>query len=116
MTERDPHFESMRRYEPRRQPYVQVTDHERGRYHARVIGWVPGEVFIEYPKQIIDYVTTGQLYFKWVPTESAARIRQADSIWLSVEDDTDWHEAEDRKISFRPDPWTVCSPDGLEYQ
>lgn len=107
MTERDPRFDHMLRYEPNRRPYVQVTDDERGRYHARVIGWVQGEVFIEYPKRIIDYVTTGQLYFKWVPTESAVRIRQQDSIWLSVEDDSDWHDTEDAKITFRPDPWTV---------
>lgn len=107
MIDRDPRFERMKCYEPNRRPYVQVTDDERGRYHARVIGWVQGEVFIEYPKLIIDYVTTGQLYFKWVPTESAIRIRQRDSIWLSVEDDSDWHDTEDAKITFRPDPWTV---------
>lgn len=111
MTDRDLRFDRMKRYEPRRQPYVQVTDYERGRYHARVIGWIPGQVFIEYPKLIRDYTNTGQRYFKWVPTENAVRIRRSDSIWLSVEDDDDWHEHEDAKITFRPDPWTIYTQD-----
>ena len=116
MTERDPRFERMRRYAPRRQPYVQVTDEENGRFHARVIGWIPDEVFIEYPKRIIDYVTTGQLYPKWVPTGSAVRIRRADSIWLSTEDDSVWHDSEDQRIIFRPDPWTVYTQDDVRLQ
>ncbi len=116
MTDRDPRFDRMKRYEINRQPYVQVTDAEQGRYHARVIGWIPGEVFIAYPKLIRDYTNTGKLYPKWVPTNSAVRIRRQDSIWLSVEDDEQWHQAEDSKISFRPDPWTVYTQDQPEHE
>lgn len=107
MTDRDPRFERMQRYEPGRRPYVQLTGPDLGKYHARVIGWIPGEVFIEYPIKIRDYVTTGQLDVAWVPTAAAIRIRRSDSIWLSTEDDHDWHEHEDQKIKYRADPWTV---------
>lgn len=107
MTERDPRFERMSRYEPRRRPYVQVTCPDLGKYHARVIGWIPGEVFIEYPIKILDYVTTGQLEVAWIPTATAIRIRRSDSIWLSNEDDHDWHQVEDESIKYRADPWTV---------
>ena len=115
MTERDPRFDHMRHYETRRQPYVQITDYERGRYHARVIGWIPGQVFIEYPKLIRDYTNTGQRYFKWVPTESWVGVRRSDSIGLSVEDDGEWHEAEDAKIASRPDPWTIYTQDDTRH-
>lgn len=97
----------MRRYEPRQRPYVQVTGPDFGKYHARVIGWVPGEVFIEYPTKIINYVTTGQLDVMWVPTVAAVRIRRSDSSWLSTEDDHEWHRAEDARIGYRADPWIV---------
>lgn len=106
MTERDPRFEHMRHYETNRQPYVQVNGPNHGKFHARVIGWIPGQIFIQYPTKIIDYVTTGQLVTMWVPTAAATRIRRADSIWLSTEDDHEWHEAEDQKIKYRADPWT----------
>jgi len=56
------------------------------------------------PKQIIDYVTTGQLHREWVSTDSSVHIRRSDSIWLSVEDDDDWGEAKDVEIAFRLDP------------
>ncbi|WP_279402104.1 hypothetical protein [Arthrobacter sp. JCM 19049] len=70
----------MRRYEPNRRPYVEVREGDH-RFHAQVIGWNQGDVFIEYPTRILNRVTTGQREVKWVPTAAAIRIRRADSIW-----------------------------------
>ena len=92
MAERDPRFEHMRHYMPGQRPCVQITGPDLGKFHARIIGWIPGEVFVEYPLKIIDYVTAGQLDVMWVPTAAAVRIRRADSIWLSTEDDHNWHQ------------------------
>ncbi|WP_346922897.1 hypothetical protein [Glutamicibacter creatinolyticus] len=102
----DPRFEGMRRYEPNRRPYVEVREGDH-RFHAQVIGWNHGDVFIEYPTKILNRVTTGQREVKWVPTAAAVRIRRADSIWASTEDDHAWHAAEDQRITYRADPWTV---------
>jgi len=104
----DPRFERLRRYEPNRRPYVEVRDGDH-RYHAQVIGWNDGAVFIEYPMKILNKVTTGQREVKWVATASAQRIRRADSIWASTEDDHQWHAVEDQRITYRADPWTVYS-------
>lgn len=114
MTEWDQRYKQIQYYEVSRRPYVEVTDD--GKYHAQVIGWIPGEIFIEYPRQISEYKATGRLHPKWVPTGSAVRIRRSDSIWLSVEDDDDWHEVEDAKVTFRPDPWTVYTQDDTGHQ
>lgn len=103
----DPRFENMNRYMPGERPYAQVLDPELGKIHAQVIGWVPGEVFIDYPVRIIDYVTTGQHDVRWVPGSTVTRIRRADSMWVSTEDDDPWHESQDAKITYRADPWTV---------
>lgn len=103
----DPRFENMNRYMPGERPYVQVMDPELGKIHAQVIGWVPGEVFIDYPVRIIDYVTTGQHNVQWVPGSTVTRIRRADSMWVSTEDDDPWHERQDAKITYRADPWTA---------
>lgn len=104
----DPRFEDMRRYAPNRRPYVEVREGDR-RFHAQVIGWNQGNVFIEYPTKILNRVTTGQREVKWVPTAAATRIRRADSIWASTEDDHAWHAEQDKRIEYRADPWTVYS-------
>lgn len=41
----------------------------------------------------------------------AGGVPSVDSIWASIEDDTAWHEREDAKIKYRPDPWTVLGQD-----
>ena len=107
----DPRFEYMRTYMVREYPYVQVFDPELGKIHARVRGWVPGELFIEYPPNGCRWVYNGPREVKWVPTGSATRIKRADSMWRSAEDDHTWHEREDAKISFRADPWTASLPE-----
>lgn len=106
----DPRFEQMRTYMVREYPYVQVTHPELGKIHARVRGWIPGELFIEYPSNGARWVYNGPLDVKWVPTTAATRIRQSDSLWRSTEDNHTWHQREDQKISFRPDPWTSSLP------
>jgi len=106
----DPRFEHIRTYMVGEYPYVQVFDPELGKIHARVRGWVPGELFIEHPSNCARWVYNGRLDVKWIPTTAATRIRQSDSIWRSTEDNHAWHRREDQKISFRPDPWTADLP------
>ncbi|MGP9528129.1 hypothetical protein [Glutamicibacter sp. AOP5-A2-18] len=107
----DNRFERMRTYMTGEYPYVQVFDTELGKIHARLRGWVQGELFIEYPPNGARWVYNGRLDVKWVPTTSATRIKRADSIWRSTEDNHTWHEREDAKISFRADPWTAALPE-----
>lgn len=106
MTDTDPRFKNMHRYTPTRRPYVEVRVGDK-RFHAQVIGWNGKHAFIEYPTKIINRVTTGQREVGWVPIENAVRIRRADSIWASTEDDHEWHTTEDKHITYRADPWTV---------
>ncbi|UXN31029.1 hypothetical protein [Glutamicibacter sp. M10] len=107
----DPRFEHMRTYMTGEYPYVQVFDLELGKIHARVRGWVQGELFIEYPPNGARLVYNGRLDVKWVPTLAATRIRRADSIWRGTEDDPTWHQREDAKISYWADPWTASLPE-----
>lgn len=107
----DQRFERMRTYMTGEYPYVQVFDPELGKIHARVRGWVRGELFIEYPPNGARWVYNGPLGVKWVPTTAATRIRRADSIWRGTEDDSAWHQREDAKINYRADPWTASLPE-----
>lgn len=98
--------EKMRRYLPDRRPYVEVTTGER-KIHAQVIAWQADMILIEYPATIIDKITHGQREVEWIHKTRAVRIRREDSIWELLEDDWDWHGAQDEKISYRPDPWNI---------
>lgn len=49
----------------------------------------------------------GQRDVMWLHKSLAVRIRREDSIWAELEDDYPWHETQDQKISFRPDPWNI---------
>lgn len=102
----DPRFEIMRRYTPTMRPYVEITD-DIGKYHAQVEGWSRDEIFIAYPPKVVSGPYNDERVVKWVPVASAKRIRRADSIWASTEDNYDWHSEEDKKIEYRADPWTV---------
>jgi len=107
MTETDPRAKNMRHYTPGRRPYVEVREGE-SRYHAQVIGWSGDHVFIEYPPKVRAAMNPpGQQVVKWVPVSSAVRIRRADSIWATTEDDHQWHTEADKNIEYRADPWTV---------
>lgn len=96
----------MRGYEPNRRAYVEVREGD-DRFHAQMIGWNQGDVFIEYRTRILNRVTTRQREVKWVPTAAATRIRRADSIWVSTKGDHVWHAAEDQRMTYRADRWAV---------
>lgn len=98
--------ENMRRYPPNRRPYVQFTKDER-KIHARVLGWNENMILVEYPPRIIDKITHGQRDAEWINKSLATRIRRTDSVWAALDDDMGWHELQDRKITPRPDPWTI---------
>lgn len=106
----DPRFEHMRRYTPTMRPYVEVTEGD-WKTHAQVIGWVAGEIFIEYPLKAPRGPYPGPYEVKWVSTSLATRIRWADSAWTSTEDDFEWHKEQDKKITYRTDPWTIYTHD-----
>lgn len=103
-----PDPEEIQRYVPKRRPYVEVTIAER-KIHAEIIGWHGNMILISYPPRMITKFTHGQKDVQWVHKSLAVRIRREDSIWASLEDDYEWHQAQDERITFRPDPWNIYS-------
>lgn len=101
-----PDPEKIQRYVPNRRPYVEVTIDQR-KIHTEIIGWQGDMILISYPPRMITKFTHGQHEVLWAHKSSAVRIRREDSIWASVEDDYAWHQAQDERISFRPDPWNI---------
>ena len=93
-------------YLPTRQPYVECTINEH-KIHARLLGWQGEMILVEYPLTMITKYTQGQLDVMWLHKSLAVRIRREESIWAELEDDYPWHETQDQKISFRPDPWSI---------
>lgn len=101
-----PDPESIRRYPPDRQPYVEF-EADGGKVHGRVLGWQADMVLVEYPPTIIDRLTHGQREVLWLHKSLAVRIRQEDSVWATMDDDRAWHQAQDTMIRYTPGPWTV---------
>lgn len=99
----DTRFEHMRTYMTGEYPYVHVFDPELGAINASVCGWIPGELFIEYPQNGARWVYNGPFDVKWIPTTAVTRIRRADSIWRGTEDDQSWDQQEEAKINYRAD-------------
>lgn len=100
---------------PTRRPYVEVRSGDWGT-HAQVIGWVEGEVFIEYPPKAPRGPYNGPYEVRWIPTAAAKRIRRADSAWATTEDDCEWHAEQDKQITYRADPWTIYMHESLGGQ
>lgn len=103
-----PDPEKMRWYLPGRRPYIEVST-EDSKIHAKLIAWQGEMIFISYPPRMIDKVTHGQQEVEWIHKSRVVRIRREDSIWAELEDDYDWHNAQDEKITHRPDPWNIYS-------
>ncbi|MGA7205856.1 MAG: hypothetical protein WBX27_14625 [Specibacter sp.] len=103
-----PDPEKISHYPTPRRPYVQFTMNER-KFHARVNGWQGEMIMVSYPPTLISKYTHGQRTTVWMHKSEAVRIRREDSVWADLEDDWPWHEAQDAKISFRPDPWIIYS-------
>lgn len=101
-----PRAEKLRRYQAGRLPYIEFST-AQGKLHARVLGWQAEMILIEYPPKIIDKFTHGQREAVWINKFLATRIRKADSVWATLDDDFGWHDTQDQKISFRPDPWNI---------
>lgn len=101
-----PDPEKIRRYRVNRRPYVEVTRNER-KLHARVIGWHENMILVEYPPTIIDKYTHGQRSTEWINKSLAVRIRKADSLWATLDDNAAWHDLQDQKITHRADPWNI---------
>lgn len=99
--------ENMRRYEVHRYPYVEVRFDDAHPIHAQILGWNGDMIMISAPAKLLDRYSYDQLEVQWVRKDQARRIRSADSIWVSTDDDTAWHENEDAKIKYRPDPWAI---------
>lgn len=100
--------EKMHHYLPGRRPYVECTIRERN-IHARINGWQGDMILIDYPPRMISKFTHGQRKAEWIHKSLAVRIRREDSVWADLEDDYEWHQAQDERISFRPDPWNIYS-------
>jgi len=108
-------FENMRRYTPGKQPYVEVTDGDRQKTHARIIGWDGDLIFIQYPSKVTAQMNKDPMdQVRWIHKNTAQRIRRADSIFASTEDDHEWHEEADKHITYRGDPWTVTTQQAHE--
>lgn len=103
-----PDPEKMRRYLPGQRPYVEVTTGER-KIHVNIMAWQRDMILIEYPPTIIDKYTHGQREAEWIHKSRAVRIRREDAVWALLDDDWDWHGAQDAKVSYRPDPWNIYS-------
>lgn len=101
-----PDPEKIHRYQVNRRPYVEVTMNER-KLHARVIGWHENMILVEYPPKIIDKYTHGQRSTEWINKSLAVRIRKADSLWATLDDNAAWHDLQDQKITHRADPWNI---------
>lgn len=100
-------FENMRRYPPTQRPYVEALN-EGWKIHAKVIGWDDDLIFIEYPSKVTSQMNKDAMdRVGWIHKNDAKRIRRADSIFASTEDDHDWHETQDARITYRADPWTI---------
>ena len=97
----------MRRYEVHKYPYVEVRFDDAYPIHAQILGWNGDMIFISAPRELLDRYSFGQQYTQWVHKDQARRIGSTDSAWISPGDDTAWHECEDAKIKYRPDPWTI---------
>ena len=104
-------LEGMHRDEVHRYPYVEVRFDDAYPIHAQALGWNGGMIFISAPRELLDRFSYGQQYTQWVRKDQARRIRSVDSHWASIEDDAEWHEREDTKIKYRPNPWTVLGQD-----
>lgn len=101
-----PDPEKISRYLPGRRPYVECTINER-KIHASILGWQGEMILIGYPPRMISKYQHGQREADWIHKSQAVRIRREDSVWAFLEDDWPWHEAQDKKIPFRPDPWNI---------
>lgn len=101
-----PNADDIRHYVPGRRPYVECTIHER-KVHARISGWQGDMILLEYPPRMTSKFTHGQRNVEWIHKSLAVRIRREDSVWADLEDDYAWHQTQDQKISFRPDPWNI---------
>ncbi len=101
-----PDPEKISRYLPGRRPYVECTTNER-KIHASILGWQGEMILIGYPPRMISKYQHGQREADWIHKSQAVRIRREDSVWAALEDDWPWHEAQDKKIPFRPDPWNI---------
>ncbi|MGP9490040.1 hypothetical protein ACT3R5_15920 [Glutamicibacter sp. AOP5-A2-7] len=97
----------MHRYEVHKYPYVEVRYPDKPTIHARVEGWNGDMIMIAAPTKLLDRYSWDQLQIEWVHKTQARRIRSKDSIWASIEDNTSWHELEDSRITYRPDPWLI---------
>lgn len=103
-----PDPERIRWYQPGRRPYVEISLNER-QLHARILGWQGEMILVEYPPRIESRFSYGQRETAWIHKSRAVRLRWEDSLWADLEDDNDWHQWQDLRISFRRDPWTIYS-------
>lgn len=99
--------QSMQHYEVYRYPYVEVRFPDKFPIHAQVLGWNGGMILISAPAKLLDRYSYDNPQVQWVHKDQAQRIRSVDSVWASIEDDSEWHEAEDKRIAYRPDPWLI---------
>lgn len=105
------HTQGMHRYEVNKYPYVEVRFEDKLPIHAQVHGWNGDMIMISAPTKLLDRYSHDNQQVQWVHKDQARRIRSVDSHWISMEDDHAWHEREDAKITYRPDPWTVLGQD-----
>ncbi|HJX77258.1 hypothetical protein [Glutamicibacter sp.] len=103
--------QGMHRYEVNRYPYVEVRFPDKMPIHAQILGWNSDMIMISAPTKLLDRYSYDQSEVQWLHKDQARRIRSVDSHWASIEDDAEWHEREDAKIKYRPDPWTVLGQD-----
>lgn len=103
--------QGMHHYDVYRCPYVMVTFPDQPPIHAQVLGWNGDMIMISAPEKLYDRYSWTDPQIQWVHKSQATRIRQADSIWISMEDDHEWHAIEDGKIVFRPDGFTIYGQD-----
>lgn len=97
----------VRWYTPGRRPYIEFTAADEQKLHARVLGWQEDMILVEYPVLLIDRFNHGQRRSVWIHKSAATRIRREDALWSDLEDDYPWHEREDERIKYRPDPWSI---------
>lgn len=102
----EPAPDKTRHYVPGRCPYVEIVISER-KIHARVMAWQGERILVEYPPATISRYPHGQREVLWIHKSEAKRIRREESVWGDPEDDYPWHQNQDEKITYRPDPWTI---------
>lgn len=97
----DPGMPGLFRYEVNRYPYVEVA-HGGEVFHAQAQAWAGGMVMIGKPTGQLQRVDNCAREVLWVPSAACHRIRRKDSIWITTQDDHDWHSNQDEMIDYSP--------------